>query len=848
MTSSLVISNFQTGYETDREPFIINNDAFPTLNNAYLWRGKCYRKRGNSFLGRLEITLTDQALGTTTIGGDFSVNILTFLGILAITADATIAIGSITVTVGGTTFTEPFPADGTLIGVPSGTGTINYVTGALTLTGAPSATAVTITFGYYPNLPVLGLESFDTGTTNLPRLLAFDNLYSYEIAQPSYIFHNVNFYKATGTPFLWSGGVTNQFWTINYTGALWATNGTPGFHFQAISSIVTGATTTINTATAHGLVTGDYVFFNEIVGVGAAAINLMTAIVTVINPTQFTVPITTTGALTGGIFQTLTADGGGTSFGDGIKWYDGDPIVTADAKGWVNFAPPLSNSPTPTYLVGAKMILPFKGRLLFFGVYTATSAGGITFNGNRVEYSWDGTPFYSSLVPTGQVFDARAWFTNVAGFGGFISAPITQNIVTVAENEDVVLMGMERRQLKLIFTGDDSFPFIIQTIDTELGSQNTFSGIALDTGALTIGEYGLALTTQQSAQRVDLKIPDQVFDISKANGASAQVTAYRDFRYEFIYFTYIPTDSPANFPSKTLVYNYRENSWATFDENYTHYGTFRKTGNTTWATLGEEYGTWAEWNDPWNFGSTMADYPLVIGGNQQGFVMIKNAGTFEDNSQYISAISQVYFPIYGVTITSPNHGLNNNDFVVFNNAIGMTNFNGVIYKVVIIDEDNFLLNFTPTQEANKITGTYLGGGVYRRLSQPNIMTKQFPIFWEGGRQARIGVQRYLFQTTEFGAVTISIFVSQNDTDPANNPISSKYLPFTNVVLTSPENNNAFTQAQNQIWHRMSNSFNGDTVQVGITLSDAQMYDQTINSAEIILHAIVMALHPGPILP
>jgi len=845
MKSSLVISNFETGFETDREPFIINNDAFPTLNNAYLWRGKCYRKRGNSFLGRLEITLTAQALGTTTGGGAFSVNILTFLGILAITSDATIAPGSITITVGGTTFTEPVPANGTLVGSPSGTGTINYVTGALTLTGAPALTAVTITFGYFPDLPVLGLESFDTGTTNLPRLVAFDNLYSYEIAQPSYIFHNVNFYKATGTPFLWSGGVTNQFWTINYAGALWATNGTPGFHFQTISSIVTGATTTINTATDHGLITGDYVFFNEIVGTNATAINLMTAIVTVTSTTQFTVPITTTGALTGGIFQTLTADGGGTSFGDGIKWYDGDPTLTANAKGWVNFAPPLSNSPTPTYLIGAKMILPFKNRLLFFGVYVATSAGAITFFGNRVEYSWDGTPYYASLVPSGQVSDARAWFTNVAGFGGFISAPITQNIVTVTENEDVVLMGMERRHLKLIFTGDDSFPFIIQTITAELGSQNTFSGISLDTGALTIGEYGLALTTQQSSQRVDLKIPDQIFDIAKANGASAQVTAYRDFRYEFIYFTYIPTDSNNTFPCKTLVYNYRENSWATFDENYTHYGTFRKTGNTTWATLGEEYGTWAEWNDPWNFGSTIADYPLVIGGNQQGFVMIKNAGTFEDNSQYIQSIDPT--GVNGPIIVSPSHGLLNNDFIIINNAIGMSNMNGIIFQIQVDDLDTFHLILTQDQLLAPPLGTYLGGGVYLRLSRPNIMTKQFPIFWEGGRQARIGTQRYLLQTTEFGAITINIFVSQNDTDPANDPISSTYLPFTNIVLTSPENNNAFTQAQNQIWHRMSNSFNGDTVQIGITLSDEQMFDQTMNSAEIILHAIVMELYPGPIL-
>jgi hypothetical protein len=37
---TLVIANFATGYETDREPFLISNDAFPVLNNAYVWRGR----------------------------------------------------------------------------------------------------------------------------------------------------------------------------------------------------------------------------------------------------------------------------------------------------------------------------------------------------------------------------------------------------------------------------------------------------------------------------------------------------------------------------------------------------------------------------------------------------------------------------------------------------------------------------------------------------------------------------------------------------------------------------------------------------------------------------------------
>ena len=846
MKSSLVISNFTTGYETDREPFLINNEAFPVLNNSYAWRGRVLRKRASSFLGRLQIDLETESLGNTDGSGNFSGNIFTILGIGADAPNASVVLGSIEITVGATTFAEPSPPDGTLVGTPSGSGTINYASGLLTLAGAPATTAVIITVSYYPALPVLGLRSFDTGITNQPRQVAFDNLYSYEISQPTNIYHDVNFYKITGTPFTWDGATSDQFWTVNYTGAMWTTNGNPGFHFQRIATIVVGNPTTITTSVAHGLVTGDVIFINEVTGTDAATLNLKAFTITFVSATSFTIPVNTTGLVinNSGIFQTLTSSGAATSFGDGIRWYDGDPTIDP-TKGWVNFAPPLSNSSTPEYLVGAKMIVPFKNRLLFLGVYTSTSAGPVVFRSNRVQYSQDGTPFYNSLVPTNQIFNSQAWFVNVAARGGFIGAPITQNIVTVGENEDVLLVGFESRQLKLIFTGDDSFPFVFQTINSELGSQNTFSGVTLDTGQLTIGEYGVALTTQVSAQRIDLKIPDQVFDIKKAGVASNQVTAVRDYRNEFIYFTYIPTDSPALFPCKTLLYNYRDNTWATFDENYTSYGTFRKTTNITWAQLGSIYGTWAGWNDPWNFGSTVAEYPTICAGNQQGFVLLRDKGTDEGVSQYIEDIDFT-IPTSPV-ITSPDHGLLNNDFIQISGCLGTTNINGIIFQIQVDTTDTFILILSPEQSITPPAGAYLGGGVYRRFSRPNIQTKQFPIFWEGGRQARIGTQRYMFQTTELGEVIANIFVSQNDTLPTNDPADAAYLPFSNIVLTRPETGNEFTLAQNQIWHRMSTSFNGDTVQIGISLSDNQMRDTNINSAEIILHAICFDLYPGPIL-
>jgi hypothetical protein len=273
---------------------------------------------------------------------------------------------------------------------------------------------------------------------------------------------------------------------------------------------------------------------------------------------------------------------------------------------------------------------------------------------------------------------------------------------------------MDRDQFKLVFTGDDSLPFQIQRVNSELGSQATFTAVPLDTGVVSIGTYGIALTTQYSSQRIDLPIPDQVFDIGYENSGTFRTTGMRDFRNEFIYFTYTPQERSDVFPTRTLLWNYRDSTWATFDENYTHYGNYRAHTSFTWATL--PFRTWESWTLPWNFGGSSANYPNVIGGNQQGFVMIKDRGTREDTSQYISNVT------FGnpIEITSPNHCLLDGDYIEIDGMIfaGASNvLNGAIYQITRIDNDNFYID-----TFGSVPGAYVGNGVYRRLAAPFIQT------------------------------------------------------------------------------------------------------------------------------
>jgi len=879
----LVISNNTTGLETDLTPFNIKNDAFPVLTDFYIWRGKVLRKRGDSFLARFRRDLETVSLGNTG-ASPWSFNVYSTV-VPAITGepDAQIVPGSvvITISVGPIIFTDQ--GNGTLTSpTPGNSGTINYSTGAIVLTHTAGAgVATTIEFSYFPALVGLGLEDFNVGNSPQPILIGFDQKYSYGFDQGLNQFYDVTFYKVTGLPFVWNGPNYAQFWTANYeglntilnsatpTGCLWATNAEPGFHFLLGTYTAGTGTATWNitftdpsAAPFQTLQVGDILWFNEWSGSFSATpattdVNGSSGTVSaIVNAAlgQYQVTFSTAKNIVGtftGISQMLT------NFlpnEDGIRWYDGDPNVTS-TQGWVNFAPPLSaynpvTNPTPQYLVGARLIIPFKNRLLFGSVYLRTSATspGAQLFPNRVVYSQVGTPFYTLPLPvdlTGQLPQVEAWYQNVAGRGGFIGAPIDDQIVSWGENEDILITLFETQPLKLIFTSNDTLPFVFQTISAELGSISTFAAIKLDTGMLSIGSYGFTMTTSTSVQRIDPQIPDAVFDISQIANKSHRITAIRDYQKEYVYFTFCPSNRTSlTFNSRTLLYNYRENNWATFEENYSTYGTLRRTTNRTWSNIGQIYPTWAEWTDPWDFGLTNAFQPVIIGANQQGFVMQRGLGTSEQPSRFIQNINTGVVPN---TITSPDHGLITGDFIEISGMIGSTNLNGTIQQINVINSDTLSIN-------DVFTGIYLGGGVFSKLSRPFLQTKQFPIYWNEGRQVRVGTTRLLLEATSFPEegdeppqVTVNMYASQNAMTASNEPNVQPYLAFSNIMLTCPEIDTTFGAGQSQIWHRFSPSFNGDTIQLGITLSDAQMRDQNINQQEIILHAIVFDLYKGPVL-
>ena len=987
MPEQIYIGNVSKGVVTSREAFVIDNDAFPVLYNAYSWRGRVKRKRGTQLLGRLEIQVQSVfpspahyqvgPIMTLDGAGHGSANLISEFGLAG---NATIVPGSIAWTDGANTYIEPIVPDGTIVGTPAGSGTINYATGDVTISGGAAGAdivgqASVASFSYYPGLPVMGLRDFvvDGSTiqpypnSNYPLLLAFDTEFSYEITQagvPS--FYNVSFYKDSENPLVWNGQDYQLFWTTNYEKALWATNNVPGFH------IVNG-TYSAGTGTSHitfnfqslaanytQLIVGDQLWFNEW-SAGGSTINGLVGVVsdaTGAAAGNYIVNFGSNQTVAGtGIAQLLTNSITGQ---DGIRWYDGDPtagsgIPASTGLGWVNFSPPLSAtgqtinnhvSATPFYLVGALAIVAFKDRLLFFSPYIQNSGMSSVpiLLQDTVIWSWNGTPYYASLTPTGQTSDKKAYYVDQTGLGGYLPAGISKPIMSVGNNEDVLLVGFggSGRKTRFVYTGDDLQPFLFFNINSEMPSTSPFSTVVVDKGMMDVGSYGITITDQQACQRIDLDIPDSVFTIQLINSGTLRVNAIRDFFKEWIYFSYPLDTSPWRFPTQSFLFNYRDNTWGILYENFTAHGTFRLNPRQqyTWATIPAT--TWEDWLDPWGSGNDYSEFPSIIAGNPQGYVLVKDKGMGEAQSGTIFAISNdgmgnsqissidhcvespdlatgigdyLYFQdalglasynITGITLGFPTviavvgTSFSPGMVITFSGIAGTTELNGNNYIVGSVSPFAVTINidstgFTPWSAGGSIssvfngliglviatpdadtfvvdipapafgTSGYLGNGTYSRLSQPLIQTKQFAPYWDQGRQCRLSAQKYLLDGTPEGQVTVNIYLSQDANDvwnsPVNNPGQTTPLIYKQLMYTCPESGNIgltpantnlqmpFATAPYPIWHRFNTSLIGDSVQIGITLSndtpgitnflelDAQMRNLTFATSEITLHGL-----------
>lgn len=198
------------GLTQDKKPLLLANEAFSELRNAYVFRERTKKRDGEVPMGRLTRVFTAQAIGNSS-ASPWTFNLYTKLSITP-EANAEIVPGSVSISIAtlGTPFLDQ--GNGTLTNATAGnSGTINYMTGSVTLTMTVGAgLATTVTMSYYPSLPVMGILKRDISSVGIDSTVFFDTKYAYQY---------VNGFQELVSGTTWTGTNTNFFWAANYQGA-----------------------------------------------------------------------------------------------------------------------------------------------------------------------------------------------------------------------------------------------------------------------------------------------------------------------------------------------------------------------------------------------------------------------------------------------------------------------------------------------------------------------------------------------------------------------------------------------------------------------------------------------------
>lgn len=709
--------NASSGLQNDVKPFLIPDNAFSRLKNAYVWRDRVRKRFGSTYIG--QDALSSRLRVSIGVTADGAVPPGTTVPLSGATPIVTPANGQ-AFSIGDTIFTvyDGFAVNPTNLlrsdGLPDAA-TFNNATGAVVINNVPSG----LTIYYYPNLPVMGLRTFEDVDINAESTYAFDTRFAYQYLVDGWE-RLAN--EGVAGDAIWGGNNTNFFWTCNWTGT------------DAFTNIM-------------------YVTNNN-----PNEVNSMRYIL---------------------------------------------------SNTWETFRPLISDG---IYLNSARIIVPFKNRLVAFNVWIGADTPGDNYR-NRAVWCQIGNPLA-----------ADAWQQDIPGKGSGVDAPITQAIISVGFIKDRLIVYFERSTYEFVYTGNQAYPFIFQQIDSELGAESTFSSVPFDKVLLGVGNVGIVQCSGTTVSRIDDKIPDEVFRIHNTDGGVERVYGIRDYAVEMAYWSF-PAAATATddfpYPNRVLVYNYKNNTWSFNDDSITCFGYLQRENDVTWDSMTVSWDSDVSWD---GF-SLQAQFRQVLAGNQQGYTFVVSPDITTN-----AAVLQITFLTAQanneIVVEVIDHNMQGGDYIRIRGVteVGVGNLellNEKIYKIdAVIDKDVFTIYYPDNTII--IDGTYGGAGLIARVSNIEIDTKEYNLYASQGKKACIPKVNFMVDRTSYGEITVDFYVSTGLNsmvaagETTGSLIGTSILDTTPYALVPQEANNT------RLWHQVCFNSTGQVIQFKLYMSDEQM--------------------------
>jgi len=528
-----------------------------------------------------------------------------------------------------------------------------------------------------------------------------------------------------------------------------------------------------------------------------------------------------------------------------------NPMAYTDGATWTVFAPLSSATNT---IFSARLIVSYYGRLLLLNTWEGTTVGGASLASNfynRCSFS----RYASNPVA------ADAFRVDILGNGGFIDAPTNESIVGAIFVKNTLIVQFEQSTWQLRYNGEYGTPFIWERTSSDFGSESTFSSVLFDNAMLSVGDKAITASNAVETQRIDLDIPDLVFNFKNQNEGVKRIFGVRDYQRELIFWNFADAQTqtsdgvPITFPNKVLVYNYRNQTYAVFRDNITAFGTFQCQFNIIWDSTTV---TWDDNNVTWSDPKQQSLFPFITSGNQRGFVHLYGYKTPDDPSIPIDNIVFTYAP-NSVQIICNNHNLQPGDIIQIDGLLFIndstelpetTDLNGKIYQVMskglnaqsfYVSKWNFTnqnyqedFSFTPSTLLNIL---YVGGGVVTLYPKLQLLSKDINIFQQKGMQTKLSRIDFLMETTNVSGITVNLFMNSSLSVKGNMLVGNKNV---STVLTPA----FYVPSSDYAWFSFYATLYAQFFSVNLTYDDNLMNTLSTHEQSMTLLAMMAYVKQG----